>query len=143
MAFLRPARCPVCGGKLPFVRLWWHARTARGFVLTEKTGLRCPTCTQQLVGLQARVVLSGLVIPAMGVIAIAWVSNRVSAWLGRPFTTGGFLFAIVLPLLLTAIAHFRISPLFARVRLIQHGETVHFPRLTCQNVAQRGRNLDA
>jgi hypothetical protein len=33
-------------------------------------------------------------------------------------------------LLLTAIAHFRISPLFARVRLIQHGETVHFPRLT-------------
>jgi hypothetical protein len=81
----------------------------------ETTGIRCPKCTQQLVILQAWVVVAGLVILAMGVTATVWVSNRVSGWLGRTFTTGEFLFAVAIPLLLTAIAHFRISPLFARV----------------------------
>jgi uncharacterized protein (DUF983 family) len=99
-------------------------------VLTEKTGLRCPTCTQKLVVLQAGIIVAGVVIFFCGITTIAGASIWLSAKLHRELSAGEFTLVLLPLALLIAIAHFRISPLFARVRLVSRGEAVHFPRLT-------------
>ena len=127
MKLLRPPVCTTCGSPLPIVKVWWKADTARGFFLITKTGVSCPNCGSRFIILQSRVVLVGAAIYLCG-IALVLFATIVFQKLTGIGLRGGGLVAIILPLiLLVAVVHFRISPLFARVRLAENGEEADFP----------------
>jgi hypothetical protein len=109
------------------VKVWWRGDTARGFFLRVKTGVSCPNCGGRFIVLQARVVLMGAAIFFGGVGLILVATIQLQKLIGHNLS-GFALYAVILSLMaLVAVAHFRISPLFARVRIAENGESADFP----------------
>ena len=131
MPFIRPPICLNCGATLPIAKVWWKADTVRGFVLRRTTGVACSTCGSKFIIIQAGVVLAGAIIFVGGVLLAAIALIALGKVLGRfPSVLIG------VPLIfLVGLAHFRISPLFARVRPAVDNEAVDYPLSSHRNAS--------
>jgi hypothetical protein len=109
------------------VRAWWKANTVRGLVLRTKTGVACPVCGAKFIILQMRVVFVGATILLVGAISTGFALVGLSRILRHDLTNAQIVLAGLPLIALASVAHFRISPLFAQVRLAASNEAADFP----------------
>jgi len=127
MSLLVGPTCPQCGAPAPVVRVWWKADTARGLFLRRVTGVVCLGCHKRLVILQARVVVSGIVIFVFGIALSVYLIIHAQQMLSPKLSDSEVAVAFGILGTLVAVAHFRLSPRFAQLRLATNGETVDYP----------------
>jgi hypothetical protein len=87
----------------------------------------CSNCGAKFIILQARTVCVGAFILVAGATSGALAITDLSNALHLDISGGKFVVAALPLLIFLAVVHFRISPLFARVRLASQGETADFP----------------
>jgi DNA-directed RNA polymerase subunit RPC12/RpoP len=129
MSLLTQCRCPRCSGHLPIAKVWWAGWPGGGlWPLFRTTGVVCPTCGLRLVILASAMVCANVVISALSVGLGVWVLISLLDAL-RPQQVSVPLLIGLLSIFAAVVVyvHYRISPLFANVRVARDDEDVYYP----------------
>ena len=95
--------------------------------MRRRTGVVCPVCGAKLVIVQARVIWMGIALLLAGIISAVCVAVRTESYIHRSLTQGELAAVILSVGALFTIAHFRVSPCFARLRAASKQEDVDYP----------------
>ena len=99
----------------------------RGMFLRTKTGVSCPKCGANFIILQTRAVIAGITILILGVSLGVCAAIRLDRLLGHHLS-GFETAAVFVPILiLMTVAHLRVTPVFARVRVAANNESADYP----------------
>lgn len=119
------AHCPICNSPLPLARVWWRARTIRGVLLRETTGVVCSRCGERWVIAQERAVVVGFVSLTVGGFASGMGVVGLQNLLHHRLTDAQIILSLLVLLAPLAWWQFRIVPLFCRVRPKLHPTGLH------------------
>jgi hypothetical protein len=115
--------CPKCGSNLPLAKLWWNASSARGMMLTPRTGIVCPSCGTKLVPLGN----GGGAVAMFLVLVLASAVVTILILLLPLVSDVAFIVAIAVPAIGGVALHPFIAAKFTTVRLAGTDEDLTYP----------------
>lgn len=110
------ASCPYCGTQLPVAKAWRSAFRWDGIVLWRRTGITCPACNHDVVIKQARAVVAGLSLLAVGAVAMARIEQHIEKARGIEFSKVEHALFLLGGLGALLWIHELVTPLFLQVR---------------------------